>query len=122
MGHVTTAERRFLGKCKRCKMPMRLDLSVEVTRSELRRFGVGGLELSPKVARYYVVHLPEGRTLRATDCVPSFGRSCACGSTVFVQPVVGRMNETVRCDARCTSATGHKCECSCGGKNHGSGH
>lgn len=23
------------------------------------------------------------------------------------------------CDARCTNATGHKCECSCGGVNHG---
>lgn len=28
------------------------------------------------------------------------------------------------CDARCTGATGKimKCECSCGGKNHGRGH
>lgn len=28
------------------------------------------------------------------------------------------------CDARCTGATGRtmKCECSCGGKNHGRGH
>lgn len=24
-----------------------------------------------------------------------------------------------KCDARCESAKGHKCECSCGGKNHG---
>ncbi len=24
-----------------------------------------------------------------------------------------------KCDARCASATGHVCECSCGGKNHG---
>lgn len=24
-----------------------------------------------------------------------------------------------KCDARCLSATGHNCECSCGGKNHG---
>jgi hypothetical protein len=23
------------------------------------------------------------------------------------------------CDARCTNARGHNCECSCGGKNHG---
>jgi len=25
-----------------------------------------------------------------------------------------------KCDARCTTAKGFKCECSCGGKNHGS--
>lgn len=24
-----------------------------------------------------------------------------------------------KCDARCETAKGHKCECSCGGKNHG---
>jgi len=24
-----------------------------------------------------------------------------------------------QCDARCEGATGHKCECACGGKNHG---
>jgi hypothetical protein len=26
-----------------------------------------------------------------------------------------------KCDARCLNATGHNCECSCGGKNHGAG-
>jgi hypothetical protein len=24
-----------------------------------------------------------------------------------------------KCDGRCESAKGHKCECACGGKNHG---
>ena len=31
----------------------------------------------------------------------------------------GRRNPDVRCDARCTHARGHSCECSCGGENHG---
>jgi hypothetical protein len=26
-----------------------------------------------------------------------------------------------KCDARCLHATGHVCECACGGKNHGAG-
>jgi hypothetical protein len=26
-----------------------------------------------------------------------------------------------KCDARCTSAKGFRCECECGGKNHGAG-
>ncbi len=26
-----------------------------------------------------------------------------------------------KCDARCTNAKGFKCECECGGKNHGAG-
>ncbi len=30
------------------------------------------------------------------------------------------VNRTTRCDARCTHAKGFICDCSCGGKNHGS--
>lgn len=29
--------------------------------------------------------------------------------------------ETGRCDAKCYNATGGKCDCICGGKNHGVG-
>lgn len=35
--------------------------------------------------------------------------------------VKGRFNAEVKCDARCTGARGHNCECQCGGKNHGAG-
>lgn len=30
------------------------------------------------------------------------------------------INRETRCDSRCTHARGLTCECSCGGKNHGS--
>ena len=33
--------------------------------------------------------------------------------------IEGYVNNTVSCDARCEGATGHCCECSCGGANHG---
>lgn len=33
----------------------------------------------------------------------------------------GRYRADKVCDGRCMGATGHKCECSCGGKNHGIG-
>lgn len=46
---------------------------------------------------------------------------CACGKVVSLRPVKGTRNETP-CDHRCTSATGVKCECSCGGANHGADH
>lgn len=45
-----------------------------------------------------------------------------CGQTVAGAPVKGRFNEEIKCNARCTGATGHQCECSCGGKNHGAAH
>jgi hypothetical protein len=41
---------------------------------------------------------------------------------VLLAPVLGRYNASKKCDGRCTSATGHNCECQCGGRNHGSDH
>jgi len=35
--------------------------------------------------------------------------------------IVGTFKPGVKCDARCQSAIGHDCECSCGGVNHGIG-
>lgn len=34
----------------------------------------------------------------------------------------GRVVESIRCDARCQNATGSKCDCQCGGANHGANH
>lgn len=41
-----------------------------------------------------------------------------CGRERHANPVKGRPSNK-KCDARCTGATGHNCECQCGGKNHG---
>lgn len=47
----------------------------------------------------------------------------ACGSsTVVVTRIRGALRPDVPCDARCTSARGHNCECSCAGANHGRDH
>lgn len=35
------------------------------------------------------------------------------------RPIQGRYNAEIKCDGRCMGATGHNCECSCGGANHG---
>jgi hypothetical protein len=35
--------------------------------------------------------------------------------------ITGRYVADKACDGRCMGATGHNCECSCGGKNHGVG-
>lgn len=39
-------------------------------------------------------------------------------TTVEINEIRGTVTEEP-CDARCTNAKGHLCECSCGGKNHG---
>lgn len=43
-----------------------------------------------------------------------------CNRQLIVWHAVdGHYSESRACDVRCTSAQGHKCECQCGGHNHG---
>ena len=45
-----------------------------------------------------------------------------CGRPWYAKVVQGRFSAKHRCGARCLSATGTTCECSCAGKNHGADH
>jgi len=47
----------------------------------------------------------------------------ASGVRVAVERAIERKSNPSnhKCDARCLNATGFRCECSCGGKNHGAG-
>lgn len=53
-----------------------------------------------------------------------YGPCPTCGRNVLLtgHAVIGRYKADRKCDARCTSANGHDCECQCGGKNHGADH
>lgn len=46
-------------------------------------------------------------------------RTCGKRVSLIAKQVLGRYSEERKCDARCTSAKGHNCECQCGGKMHG---
>lgn len=46
---------------------------------------------------------------------------CPCGTRVAARKIRGRKTDH-KCDAKCESATGHSCECACGGANHGRAH
>ena len=41
--------------------------------------------------------------------------------TLYGETVQGYTKEVVPCDEKCVSARGKKCECACGGENHGAG-
>lgn len=43
---------------------------------------------------------------------------CECGERVCLRAVEGKVSNH-ECDDRCMSSTGFKCECRCGGLNHG---
>lgn len=46
--------------------------------------------------------------------------SCrGCGKPKIAHLVKGKISHQHECDAKCMSSRGFKCECSCGGKNHG---
>lgn len=49
------------------------------------------------------------------------GKCPACGNRHTVERAIEfkQFPSMHKCDARCTNAKGHKCECSCGGANHG---
>jgi hypothetical protein len=49
------------------------------------------------------------------------GKCPACGERHTVERKIEfkRFPSFHKCDARCTDAKGHKCECECGGENHG---
>ena len=49
------------------------------------------------------------------------GACPTCAKVIWVAAyrVSGKHSDSRECDPRCTGASGHSCECSCSGKNHG---
>lgn len=45
-----------------------------------------------------------------------------CGKPRIARKVLGKVRNDIKCDGRCEAATGHVCDCQCGGKNHGRRH
>lgn len=45
--------------------------------------------------------------------------ACSCGAAREASSVRGIFNPGKKCSSKCQAATGHDCECSCAGKNHG---
>lgn len=98
-------------KC-RCRKVARRTFTVE-SYSECNNHPEGYLNKT-----WYYRRVNGGRWMQKTE-YPS--NQCECGATVFGKPVEARLTDHI-CDVRCTSATGHNCECSCGGQNHGIDH
>lgn len=62
---------------------------------------------------YYRTDAATGRRIEM-----GYDSTCICGKHAAGTRIKAVVTNHV-CDARCTSATGHQCECQCGGKNHG---
>ena len=86
----------------------------------------GGMFPSPPElpARPSVFASRGNRTIRAwSDAMAEHGWACAAHDRFCAVKVVeGKLNPEKTCNARCESATGPACECSCAGELHGSAH
>lgn len=83
-------------------------------------------ERDPSPWRWDFVRGPDGQyrhvAAGGAECDACGGRVETMGRVVSTfRPWLAREEEQSPCDARCSDARGHKCDCPCGGENHGKG-
>lgn len=104
--------------CRQCeaaagrKVAKRVSYAVRWWRGSPDRWGY-----RPVTRREYIA--PDGSEHRG---FPPSVACTLCGRSMAGRIIEGYRKPGVPCDARCTGAVGHHCECSCGGKNHGADH
>jgi hypothetical protein len=99
---------RMLATCRTCKVGYRLEVRMMGSRST-SVLPSGGSPITTSAIRPCEV---DGSPLRSRSC---------CGSALNFRPVKGALVPSIKCDARCSSSKGPRCECACGGACHGSG-
>ncbi len=110
MTTTVTKEVRIQYRCLRCKQRDSALVLCERTKRKVQR----GMRSEIRVDVRFVNEI--GHSIDVS-------RNCrACGWQCGWTAVTGKTNPDHKCDARCTGATGHDCECACGGKNHGADH
>lgn len=113
----------YIGRCYNCRRAASTSV-VGIAPSEVTTHGVGLAAGKVFVNTVYSATTAAGIGLRAfkhADGTFSVSAACKCGWHVTCQPVRGRVSHH-KCGPKCVNATGHDCECQCGGKNHGRGH
>lgn len=114
--YLQTKTVNLIAKCKCCKAAVRSTVAMECRSVDnehpeyyLRKVRhyrrmVGGFWIEAHYFRFPPAKCP------------------TCQKEIYGKPIDGRVNPDHPCDARCTGATGHNCECACGGANHGMDH
>lgn len=101
------ARERFVGRCRKCKRGYVAEV--------VARIYTGAVSMK------MTFELVSGAVLRESLATQGPRIDCACGHAFGLREVRGTYNPHKKCGARCLHATGHDCECACGGKNHGAG-
>lgn len=99
-----------IGRCKACRQTSRRDYR------ESRRITDGR-------GKYRRTTIVFGRMWDGIWVWASRDVQCPrCGEHRWTAHRIDGFVTDHECDARCTEARGFRCECACGGKNHGSAH
>lgn len=123
---VSTRTVRQIARCKKCKTVRSRVVVVETTWTS-RWTAIGLRSSSTSRTLLDGAVLAGWNANKAGECAcvlparDAWGNPTTRTGTIYYEDVIGTRNETP-CDDRCTAATGHKCQCSCGGKNHGADH
>jgi len=111
----TGKEKRYNGKCKCGSRFSTLATRVQTAAHVLGPVADG--------ASGFVEFHAEGRSFSESRLSnDSLWFRCACGRWNRAEPVRGTIVSSKKCNALCLASSGHSCECSCGGKNHGAQH
>lgn len=97
-----------MGECRKCGRKRTSGLYVR------QHFG----SILPKASRFF---MPESNVYASSTTGSTMLDCAGCGQPQLAKEVRGKYNPAVPCNAKCTTAKGFTCECSCGGKNHGAG-
>ena len=103
--------------CKRCKVGRRVEYGAGRESNGYRSWPFRRDERGRRqFPGAYYCGVKDGK--RQYDGDP-LGMCAGCGMPMAWGVLQACHRPEVRCDARCTSARGFKCDCSCGGENHG---
>jgi hypothetical protein len=101
--------------CKNCKHGKRVEYPIERGKGYFYRADSTGIE---RPAGVWIDACGGGRpTVYGGDV--EMGICLTCGKMMSFGQLKAHLRPEVKCNAICTGARGHVCDCSCGGKNHG---
>jgi hypothetical protein len=106
---------RLVGRCKTCKTGHAVEL-VETLHPYKSRDKFGW----ERTLNRYSYEI-DGLRGASANKLTHHKIAPSCGHAVTLRRIEGVVSEHV-CNAKCLASTGHVCECSCGGKNHGASH
>lgn len=105
----------YIYNCKHCKKGKRVEYPLEPARGYFYRLADSGERIPAGV---WIQSCGGGRPPVYGGDV-EMGICTSCRKMMTFGALKAVYSPEHKCDARCTSARGHNCECACGGKNHG---